>query len=94
MTDMTDHAPPLLLSYSRAAYDLGNMSVRQVSRLADRGLLTRVKVGGRAFVTSKSLLDLVDRLEAESAAQEADDEATLSDAQPSAIRQAFTTQTT
>jgi hypothetical protein len=49
---------PLLLDYERTRHELGDVSVRHLYNLIDRGLLERVKLGRSARITSASIMKL------------------------------------
>jgi hypothetical protein len=57
----TDDEPALLWSYKQTSQQMGQISQRGVSRLADQGEITRVHVGQRAFIVAASVREYVTR---------------------------------
>jgi hypothetical protein len=57
-------SPPLLYDFDRTAHELGGLSTRQVYRLVDQGVITKVRIGARSFIVAASVHAYVAKLEA------------------------------
>ncbi|GAB7070421.1 DNA-binding protein [Mycobacterium hodleri] len=60
-TNTDDEPDELLWSYQQTSAKMGDLSQRGVSRLADRGEITRIHVGKRAFIVAASVREYVAR---------------------------------
>lgn len=58
---MTKTNAPMIVSIPDAMELLGGISRPTIYALLDRGELTRVHVGSRAFITTESIRELIER---------------------------------
>ena len=53
--------PQLVWTYQQAGYALGGISAKSVIRLADKGEIHRIKIGGNARIDPLSVQDFINR---------------------------------